>query len=214
MTGDIYPTMKRLIALASVALASVTVITFAGEPVTSSKEVVPPPAPPQSYFRANEWSLGAFATYGWTHNHNERGISNHYWGGGVDGQYFPLEYLGFAIEADFFNEIPVDRFGSSVSGNVIARYPLDLIYPNVHLVPYGFAGIGGLFNSEHPFSQVVDNEVTFNHHTKDAVAGDFGGGLEYRFTPHIGVFSDVRFNLVDGPKNNYLSTRFGLRYAF
>jgi hypothetical protein len=39
-------------------------------------------------------------------------------------------------------------------------------------------------------------------------------GLEYRFTPHIGLFSDVRFNLVDGPKNNYLSTRFGLRYAF
>ena len=97
---------------------------------------------------------------------------------------------------------------------MIARYPLDLIYPNVHLAPYGFAGIGGLFNSEHSFSQVVDNEVIFNHHTRDAVVGDFGGGLEYRFTPHIGVFSDVRFNLVDGPKNNYLSTRFGLRYAF
>jgi hypothetical protein len=214
MTGNIYPTMKRLIALAMVALASVTVTTFAGEPVTSSKQVVAPPPPPQSYFRANEWSLGAFATYGWTYDHNERGISNHYWGGGVDGQYFPLQYLGFAIEGDFFNEVPHDRFGSTVFGNVIVRYPLDLIFPTVHLAPYGFAGVGGLFNSEHSFSHVFNNEARFDHHTQDAVVGDFGGGLEYRFTPHIGIFSDVRFNLVDGPKNNYLSTRFGLRYAF
>ena len=44
--------------------------------------------------------------------------------------------------------------------------------------------------------------------------GDGGAGLEYRFTPHIGLFSDVRYNVVNGPKNNYLSTRFGLRYAF
>jgi hypothetical protein len=44
--------------------------------------------------------------------------------------------------------------------------------------------------------------------------GDGGAGLEYRFTPHIGLFSVVRYNLVDGPKNNFLSTRFGLRYAF
>ena len=106
MTGNIYPTMKRLIALAFVTLVSVTVITFAGEPVTSSKEVVPPPAPPQSYFRANEWSLGAFATYGWTHNHNERGISNHYWGGGFDGQYFPLEHLGFASKETSSTKFP------------------------------------------------------------------------------------------------------------
>jgi hypothetical protein len=48
----------------------------------------------------------------------------------------------------------------------------------------------------------------------DEVLGDEGAGLEYRFTPQIGLFSDVRYNLVDGPKNNFLSTRFGLRYAF
>jgi hypothetical protein len=42
--------------------------------------------------------------YGWTYNGNRRGISDHAWGGGIDGQYFPLQYLGFAIEGDFFNE--------------------------------------------------------------------------------------------------------------
>jgi hypothetical protein len=210
--------MKRLIALALVALASPAVSTFAGEPVRASKEVVAPapPPPPASYFRANEWSLGLFGAYGWTYDRNRRGISDHYWGGGVDGQYFPLQYLGFAIEGDFFNEIPGDTFGSTVSGNVIFRYPLDNKSPNLHLAPYGFAGVGGLFNSGTSFSEAFENGVRFrrSRHSENSVLGDFGGGLEYRFTPHIGLFSDVRFNLVDGPKNNYLSTRFGLRYAF
>jgi Outer membrane protein beta-barrel domain len=179
----------------------------AGGPVTPSKEVVaPPPPPPASYFRANEWSVAAFGAYGWTWDHNQLGIGNHYWGGGVDGQYFPIEYVGFAVEGTFFNEVPHDTFGATVEGNLIARYPLDLKWPNVHLAPYGLAGIGGLFNGGSHQGDFGD------HHNR--VQGDFGGGLEYRFTPNIGLFSDVRFNLVDGPKNNYLSTRFGLRYAF
>jgi hypothetical protein len=215
MTGNIYPTMKRLIALALVALASQTVSTFAGEPVTTSKEVVAPaPPPPASYFRANEFSLGLFGSYGWTYDGNRRGISDHALGGGVDGQYFPLQYLGFAIEGDFFNEIPGDTFGSTVNGNVIFRYPLDNKFPTLHLAPYGFAGVGGLFNSGTSFSSAFNNSIHFRRHSDNSVLGDFGGGLEYRFTPHIGLFSDVRFNVVDGPKNNFLSTRFGLRYAF
>jgi hypothetical protein len=32
--------------------------------------------------------------------------------------------------------------------------------------------------------------------TDDEVLGDGGLGLEYRFRPHIGLFSDVRYNLV------------------
>jgi hypothetical protein len=104
-----------------------------------------------------------------------------------------------------------------VTGNVIFRYPLDNKNPNLHLAPYGFAGVGGLFNSNNAITRVATFGQAHRLHrrdTDDEVLGDFGGGLEYRFTPHIGLFSDVRFNLVDGPKNNYLSTRFGLRYAF
>lgn len=198
------------------ALTLPTVSTFAGEPVTSSKQVVAPapPPPPASYFRANEFSLGLFGTYGWTYDRNRRAIGDHYWGGGVDGQYFFLQYLGVAIEGDFFNEIPDDEFGASVFGNLVARFPLDNVNPNLHLAPYALAGVGGLFNSGTTFTRAIDNSVNFRHKGESKVVGDFGGGLEYRFTPHIGIFSDVRFNLVDGPKNNYLSTRFGLRYAF
>jgi Outer membrane protein beta-barrel domain len=210
--------MKKIIALAVVAIASHVVSASAGEAVASSKEVAAPaPPPPASYFRSNEFSLGLFGSYGWTYNNNTRSIGNHTWGGGIDGQYFPLQYLGFAIEGDFFNEIPGDFFGSTVTGNVLLRYPLDINFPGVHLAPYAFGGVGGLFNQNNTFTRIA----TFGHaqqlnrrDTDDEVLGDGGVGLEYRFTPHIGLFSDVRYNLVNGPKNNFLSTRFGFRYAF
>jgi hypothetical protein len=36
----------------------------------------------------------------------------------------------------------------------------------------------------------------------------------YRFTPHIGIFSEVGYEVVDGPKNNFMQVNFGLKYAF
>ncbi len=115
--------MKKIIALAVVIFASQLVSTLAGEAVASSKEVVaPPPAPPpMSYFRGNEFSLGVFGSYGVSFGDNHRAIGDHAWGGGVDGQYFPLQYLGLAVEGNFFNELPGNFFGSTVTGNVILR---------------------------------------------------------------------------------------------
>jgi hypothetical protein len=209
--------MKKIIALAVVAIALPLVSASAGEAVASSKEVVtPPPPPPTSYFRSNEFSLGLFGSYGWTYNNNNRGIGNHAWGGGIDGQYFPLQYLGFAVEGDFFNEIPGDFFGSTVTGNVIFRYPLDT-KGGPHLAPYIFGGVGGLFNQNTTFTRIATagNQGRLNRrNADDELLGDGGLGLEYRFTPHIGLFSDIRYNLVNESKNNFLSTRFGLRFAF
>ena len=210
--------MRKLIALAVVAIASQVVSASAGEAVASSKEVVAPaPPPPLSYFRSNEFSLGLFGSYGWTYNNNRAGIGDHAWGGGIDGQYFPLQYLGVSLEGDFFNEIPGDFFGSTVTANVIFRYPLDNNFPGFHLAPYVFGGVGGLFNENNTFTRIATaghaGELN-RRHSDDEVLGDGGLGLEYRFTPHIGIFSDIRYDLVNGPKNNFLLTRFGLRYAF
>ena len=110
-----------------------------------------------------------------------------------------------------------DFFGSTVTGNVILRYPLDIKYPGFHLAPYVFGGVGGVFNQNNTFTRIatVGHAGQLNRrNTDDEVLGDGGIGLEYRFTPHIGLFSDVRYNLVNGPTNNFLSTRFGLRFAF
>jgi hypothetical protein len=207
--------MKKTIALAVGLFASLVVSASAGEAVSSSKEVAAPPPPlVTSYFRANEFSLGAFASYGVGFYDNHRAIGDHAWGGGVDGQYFPLQYLGFSIEGDFFNEIPHDRFGQSVTGNLILRYPLDNNFPSIHLAPYVFGGVGGIFNEESSHSHsTFFGPPGSNHHNED-VLGDVGGGLEYRFTPHIGLFTDARYNFVNGPRNDFMLTRFGLRYAF
>jgi hypothetical protein len=104
-----------------------------------------------------------------------------------------------------------------VTGNVILRYPLDIKYPGFHLAPYVFGGVGGIFNENTVFTRVVTlghaHELS-RRNTDNEVLGDGGLGLEYRFTPHIGLFSDVRYNVVNLSKNNFLSTRFGLRFAF
>jgi hypothetical protein len=108
--------MKKLTALAVLTLASQAVVIFAGEPMVSSKHVIaPPPAPPVSYFRGNEFDIGAFATYvtgtngggsrtrqtaddGTTFTLSSSG-SPHGWGGGMDfTYYFPWKYAGVRIQ--------------------------------------------------------------------------------------------------------------------
>jgi hypothetical protein len=69
----------------------------------------------------------------------------------------------------------------------------------------------------------VSRQVTFtgqrvnsirNNIGADRVLGHFGGGLEYRFTPHIGIFAEAGYDILDGGGNNFIQTNFGLRYAF
>ena len=69
--------MKKLAVLAVATIASQAVVSFAGPP--APKEVVPaPPPPPVSYFRPNEFDIGAFATYAtWTGN-NPTGTSTRF----------------------------------------------------------------------------------------------------------------------------------------
>jgi hypothetical protein len=48
---------------------------------------------------------------------------------------------------NWIREYPGDFFGSTITANVIFRYPLDMKYPTLHLAPYVFGGVGGLINS-------------------------------------------------------------------
>jgi hypothetical protein len=105
--------MKKLTALAAVALASQAVGAFAGEPVVSSKEVIAPTPPPPEYFRPNEFDIGAFGTY-WTGTGNNLtgtrvrdGLSTTVsgdttlsgGGGGMDfSYYFPWKYAGVRFQ--------------------------------------------------------------------------------------------------------------------
>jgi len=160
--------MKKLLALAVVIFVSQAIATFAGEPISSSKEVIspaPPPPPPPEYFRPNEFDIGAFGTYATGLNSNN-GI--HGWGGGIDLTYwFPWKYAGVRFQgagvsirggggSRTFNPFPgvsepvtVTGGGNSVAagiltGDVLLRLPLDSFWPGFHLAPYTYAGFGGI----------------------------------------------------------------------
>jgi len=252
--------MKRLVALALVALASQGVATFAGEPVTTSKEVVAPPPPAPDYFRPNEFDIGAFATWSKFTGSNLPNGGAHGWGGGIDFTYwFPWKYAGVRFQGtglDFsgggdhrtetvvvrgFAPVTVSGGGGSVPAGVInadlmLRLPLDDFWPGVHLAPYAFGGFGGIFVGSGGEGRSVSEtftvtnsagesrEVTFTGRRlnrirqnvgTDRVLGRIGGGLEYRFTPHIGLFTEAAYVIPNGASNNFVQFNFiGLRYAF
>ena len=253
--------MKRLIALAVVIFVSRAIVTFAGEPVVSSKQVIapPPPPPPPEFFRPNEFDIGAFATYITGVGSGDAG-KLHAWGGGMDFSYwFPWKYAGVRFQGagvsirggggsrtvtlfpGLTEPVTVTGGGGSVAagiltGDVLLRLPLDDFWPNVHLAPYTFAGLGGIIlggggegRSVSETFTVTNNatgqsrQVTVtgrgvnrirNNFGTDRVLGHVGGGLEYRFTPHIGIFGELGYVFPNGASNNFLQTNFGLRYAF
>lgn len=53
-------------------------------------------------------------------------------------------------------------------------------------------------------------------HTGSAteLIGQFGGSLEIRLTPHIGLINDFSWNVVNGPHNDFRIVRAGLNVAF
>ena len=256
--------MKKL-ALALVVLAAQAGVCLAGGPVVSSKEIVAPPAPPESYFLGNEFVIGAFGTYV-SSTHGSTSNTTRFadgdtvtlstngngdgWGGGMDFTYFlPWKYLGFRFQGAGVSVSSADvtgtftnstgtvfrtrtSFGSGsagiISGDIVLRLPLDDFWPGVHLAPYTFGGGGGIFtgaggntaNTPYPELNRRLNNASSNVEN-DRGQGHIGGGLEYRFTRHIGIFAEADYNWVGGGQHNinssvknFVQTNFGLRFAF
>jgi len=128
--------MDKVIVSAIVAAFVQTSAVFAGEPVTSNKEVVPPAAPPPtSFFRANEFDVGAFAHLFKGFGDNFGSVGEHGWAAAENLSYFPWLYAGFRLQGSVMNTIPGDNTAGDVKADVVLRYPLDLIAPNFHLAP-------------------------------------------------------------------------------
>jgi hypothetical protein len=146
----------------------------------------------ETYFRANEWSADVFGSYSDIINRpGGRKFYRSGFGGGVGGNYFFTRNFGFGLEGEGWD----GNHGGvgAVEGNFIARWPFE----EMHLAPYAFIGGG------YDFGDI------------GAFKGNAGLGVEYRFTPHIGIFADGRFVLVEkGSVNNYDMARLGVRYAF
>jgi hypothetical protein len=168
------------------------------------------------------------------------------WGGGLDFTYwFPWKYAGVrfqgagvsltsgAVTVTDSNGFSRSSSGSRsaagvLTGDFLMRLPLDDFWPSVHLAPYIFGGGGGVFtgaggntiNTSFPGVNERFNNFSSNVSNNRGLA-NIGGGLEYRFTPHIGIFGEADYNWVSGGNHNFNSgvkdfvqVNFGLRYAF
>jgi hypothetical protein len=124
-----------------------------------------------------------------------------------------------------------------LTGDFLLRLPLDDFWSCVHLAPYAFAGFGGIIlGSSGGEGRTVSENFTVTNNTtgvtrqvtltgravnrvrndfgSDRFLGHVGGGLEYRFTPHIGIFGEIGYVFPNTAANNFIQTNFGLRYAF
>jgi len=204
---DKFTSMKKLHLIIAVTAIS-SAVCFAGPNETHVKlgkdKTV---TPVEDLFRANEFDVSIYGAVGLgrvdhytttdpgTDNNNFRSTTtNHYvhsaWGGGVEADYFFTRYFGLGVEGDW---LAGHDAISSVSGNLIGRYPFE--YGTWGWAPYGFVGGGGQFDSQ------------------NAGFGQIGAGAEVRFKSHWGIFSDARW-IIHDVFIDYALIRLGVRFNF
>lgn len=150
-------------------------------------------------------------------------------GGGIDIKYFFHRYFGIGIEAyglasDNNNGHDVrqglrddgldphdDNDGvGAVKGTFTLRFPISC----TRFAPYIFAGGGVMFGGEDETFVLIGVKERWERRTNDDVRGlgQVGGGLEVRFTPHIGWLTDVSWNFTDD--DDFGMVRGGINFAF
>jgi len=227
--------MKKLL-LALLGTAAIASGAFAGTETYSGKEmkqVAPLPCP--AWYADREFNVGIWGTYVFTGNEwaNDRYLeADHAWGGGIDLKYFFHRYFGVGVEGwavdarraftdaffDFDNGIfditgrHESRAVGAVLGTLTFRYPI----PCTRFAPYVFAGGGGIFGGGEKTRLVASDGVIRTEETdsETELIGQFGGGVEFRITPHIGWINDFSWNVVNGSDNNFGMVRSGLNFAF
>ena len=145
-------------------------------------------------YRSEELSVDVFGTaslgkYTIDHLSGSRVRHDSRLGAGVGVNYFFNRNVGVGAEA--FSENTDGVFIDSASASLIVRFPLG----EGGFAPYAFGGAGYQFERA------------------KAWFGQIGGGLEYRFSRHVGAFVDARFVLPDETKY-YGVGRLGVRFAF
>jgi len=163
---------------------------------------------------------------------------DHAWGGGGDIKYFFCRYVGLGVEGfaldaskpgfDIFEDQAVPIFVhkrinhnhtiGSVLGTLTLRYPI----PCTRLSPYAWAGVGAIFgggerdqlHTQGPPDAFAVNAQTEHFGAETKLLGQFGAGVEFRFSRHVAMINDLSFGVIDGPRNNFGMFRSGLNFAF
>ena len=145
-------------------------------------------------YRAHELSMDVFATgsigqYTLDNITGDRVRRNGRLGAGLGLTYFITR--NFGIGTDVYSENTTGAFIDSLSVNLIGRFPLG----QSGFAPYVYGGGGYQFDlAKVWFAQV-------------------GAGIEYRFTPRVGVFLDARWVVPEETRYSGVA-RLGVRFAF
>jgi hypothetical protein len=190
---------KRLLMVAAAALSLSAFTTFADNPTQSSwwnsRTCY---SHDGDKYNANELQLDMFGTYNHAIGNFDDIFENSWrhgrWGGGVGMNYFFTKYLGFGVDTFFQKN---GHFFNNVTGNLFARMPIG----NSGFAPYIFGGAGWNDGSTVPGGS----------HSIDQLTADGGVGIEYRFNPHLGIFTDVRYTWTDKTPGDECLARAGFR---
>ncbi len=179
--------MKKLTLTLLLAIAVAAPAIAGTEAKTFKDKVVVETVPCR--FRDMELQLDAFYT-GFA---SSRGALRTGSGGGVGLNFFIARYFGIGYEGVWYSN---DGTGTKlpVGGNFFFRYPIC----SWNLAPYAMVGGGAAWSS------AIDGTVGY---------GNVGGGLEYRFTDHVGIFGDSRW-FYGNQSTSAANFRAGLRLAF
>lgn len=169
----------------TIALIAVAVSVTGAFAGTSAKTFKETVAPVSDCkFRDQEFQVDAFAA-GAFYSNGRPG-----WGGGLGVNYFFTKFIGIGLEQDILGRGSKTEWATI--GNLFLRYPFCF-----GLAPYGMVGGGAAYGTG-----------------KGHGFGHVGGGLEYRVTDNIGLFSDARYLYSSEDPKNALLGRAGLRFAF
>jgi hypothetical protein len=194
-------------------------------------------------FTSNEWQDDRYilADHAWGGGIDVKYFFMRYFGVGIEGWGVDARQARENIFADFSDGVfqrtykNVDKGIGAVLGTLTLRYPFHCS----RFSPYIFGGVGAIFGGgQRPINQFFrENAAGFpvtgsgglisnggegfdilktvgRTDSETEPIGQVGGGLEVRFTPHIGWVSDFSWNFVNGANNNFGMARTGLNFAF
>ena len=189
---------SKYLLVAVVATVAFTLSVHADDYTNNTSLSYEQKPPPTERYQANEFSLDAFGTaaigqytvehLGSESLHTVRQDTK--FGAGAGVNYFATRYVGIGGEGYWQNNNN-GPFVASASGNLMLRLPLG----DSGFAPYILGGGGHQFN---------ESRYWF---------GQAGGGLEFRFLAHLGIFADARVVWPNETKA-YGVCRAGLRFSF
>jgi hypothetical protein len=179
--------MKKIVfsALACLTLAG---SAFAGHEMVRSSGKESKAVAPEPCFRDHELQLDVFASYTATQG---GGYSDGF-GGGLAVNYFFTRMIGVGIDGNVFDG-EVNGVWDTTA-RVIVRFPIE---NGICIAPYLFGGGGA----------EADGELVGTLHV--------GGGLEWRASHNLGIFTEGRYTWADGSSDNDAAqARLGVRFVF